>query len=290
MLPRGFRAKLEAGVNEEGWPLVIVGERDGGTMVLVPGATFIMGKDGGSPEDGPAHPVRLSTFYIDQYEVTIRQFRTFLRETRYRGVPPGKWLTDEKLRAMPDNAPAVYVSYHDAETYALWALKRLPTEAQWELAARSVDGRRYPWGEEPVRWSRPRRFGQIDPVMTFPEDVSAYGVFDLAGNAMEWVRDWYDPRYFDRLRDKTTVDPSGPPAKRQGIQRAVRGSSKDWLVYDRQGMDSDSRLPSLGFRCTLAVEGGEAAANIVPRTERPETPQPGAPPPGAPEGGATVPF
>ena len=154
VLPPGFRAKLEAGVNDAGWPLVIVGERDGGTMVLVPGATFIMGKDGGSPEDGPAHRVRLSTFYIDQYEVTNRQFRTFLGDTRYRGVPPGRWLNDEKLLAMPDNAPAVHVSYRDAESYALWAVKRLPTEAQWELAARSVNGRRYPWGEGPVRWSR----------------------------------------------------------------------------------------------------------------------------------------
>ena len=112
--------------------------------------------DGRIPEDGPAHTVRLSTYYIDQYEVTNRQFRTFLEETHYLGQPPGKWLTDEKLRALPDNAPAVFVNYHDAEAYAIWALKRLPTEAQWELAARSVDGRRYPWGDQPVRWVRDR--------------------------------------------------------------------------------------------------------------------------------------
>jgi formylglycine-generating enzyme required for sulfatase activity len=289
-LPPGFKAIDVAGVNEAGWPLVIVGERDGGKMVLVPGATFIMGHDGGAPEDGPAHAVRLSTYYIDQHEVTNRQFRTFLEDTHYLGRPAGRWLVDEKFRALPDNAPAVFVNYHDAEAYAIWALKRLPTEAQWELAARSVDGRRYPWGDEPVRWARERKFRQIDPVMIFPEDSSPYGVFDMAGNALEWTRDWYDPRYFQRLRDKTTEDPPGPPSKQKGIQRSVRGGSKDWLVFDRQGVDSDHRAPYLGFRCTLAVEGSEASANIVPHTEKPDTPQPGSTPPAGQAGGAAVPF
>jgi formylglycine-generating enzyme required for sulfatase activity len=290
VLPPGFKAKAESGYHESGWPLVIVGGRDRGTMVLVPGATFTMGSDRGDPWDGPAHAVRLSTYYIDQYEVTNRQFRTFLEDTGYHGQPPGKWLTDEKLRAMPDAAPVVFVSYHDAEAYAIWALKRLPTEAQWEMAARSVDGRRYPWGDQPVRWSRDRKFRQVDPVMSLPEDVSPYGVFDMAGNTVEWVRDWYDPKYFDRLRDKTTEDPAGPPTKRQGIQRTVKGSSKDWLVFDRQGVDSDRRLDYLGFRCSLAVEGGEASAGIVPHADKPAVDQPGAKPPAGQAPGGDVPF
>jgi formylglycine-generating enzyme required for sulfatase activity len=282
MLPPGFRAKVEDGVHESGWPQVIVGERDSAPMVLVPGATFTMGSDAGRPDDGPSHQVRLSTYYIDQHEVTNRQFRSFLQEARYHGQPPGKWLTDEKLRSMPDDSPAVYVSYHDAEAYSLWALKRLPTEAQWELAARSVDGRRYPWGDQPIRWTHPRKYLQVDIVSSFPQDVSPYGVFDMAGNVHEWVRDWYDPRFFHRLRDKTTEDPDGPPTKRQGIQRSVRGASKDWLVYDRIGVNADRRLPYLGFRCSLAVEGGEASANIVPRSDKPEGPIPAtnAPDPG----------
>jgi formylglycine-generating enzyme len=290
LLPPGFKAIDEAGVNEAGWPLVIVGERDGAKMVLVPGATFIMGHDGGAPEDGPAHAVRLSTYYIDQHEVTNRQFRTFLEDTQYLGQPAGRWLVDEKLRALPDNAPAVFVNYHDAEAYAIWALKRLPTEAQWELAARSVDGRRHPWGDDPVRWVRERKFRQIDPVMSFPEDSSPFGVFDMAGNALEWARDWYDPRYFHRLRDKTTDDPPGPPSKQKGIQRSVRGGSKDWLVFDRQGVDSDHRAAYLSFRCTLAVEGGEASANIVPHSEKPDSPKPGSTPPAGQAGGGAVPF
>jgi hypothetical protein len=289
-LPPGFKARPEAGLHESGWPLVIVGDRDGGTMVLVPGGTFMMGSDSGDPWNGPAHSVRLSTYYIDQHEVTNRQFRTFLEDARYHGHPPGKWLTDEKQRSLPDAAPAVFVSYQDAEAYAIWALKRLPTEAQWEMAARSLDGRRYPWGDQPVRWSHPRKFQQVDLVGSYPEDVSPYGVQDLAGNAMEWVRDWYDPRYFDRMRDKTTEDPSGPPGKRQGIQRTVKGGSKDWLVFTRQGMDSDRRLPYVGFRCSLAVEGGEASAIIAPHPEKPATPPPGTPPPGGQAPGGNVPF
>src|SRR5262249_47041591 len=122
-----------------------------------------------------------------------------------------------------------------------------------------------------------------------PEDVSPYGVFDLAGNAAEWVRDWYDPAYYARLRDKTTLDPSGPPTKREGIHRTVKGTSKDWLMFTRQGMDSDRRLPYLGFRCSLAVEGGEASAVIAPHPPKPETPQPGNPPAGQ-AGGNDVPF
>lgn len=288
-LPPGFRAKLEAGVHESGWPMVIVGERDKAIMVLVPGGTFTMGIDRGEPMAGPAHFVQLSTYYIDQHEVTKRQFRTFLDDTKYRGQPPGKWSTDPKLLAMPDDAPAVAVSYQDAEEYALWAHKRLPSEAQWEMAARSVDGRRSPWGDEPPRWSRPRKLQQIDPVMSFPEDVSPFGVFDMGGNAVEWVRDWYDPAYYHKLRDKTTLDPTGPPNRRQGIQRVVKGDSRDWLMFARHGMDSDRRLPYLGFRCSLAVEGSEASAIIAPRPPQPSTNQPGTPPPGQ-GGGNEVPF
>jgi formylglycine-generating enzyme required for sulfatase activity len=288
-LPPGFKAKLEAGPHESGWPRVIVGERDGATMVLVPGGTFTMGSDRGDARNRPAHSVRLSTYYIDQHEVTNRQFRTFLDDTHYQGQPPGKWLTDPKMRSLPDDAPAVYISYQDAEEYAIWGRKRLATEAQWEMAARSIDGRRSPWGDEPIRWSRPRKLQQIDPVMTFAEDVSPYGVFDLAGNAVEWVRDWYDPAYYGRLRDTTTPDPTGPPTRQKGIQRVVKGSSKEWLMYAREGMDSDRRLPFVSFRCSLAVEGSEASALIVPHPPKPNTPQPGTPPPGQGTGN-DVPF
>ena len=290
MLPPGFEAKVEAGLHESGWPLVIVGKRDGGTMVLVPGGTFVMGSDRGDPAEAPAHTVRLSTFYIDQCEVTNRQFRIFLDKTPYRGgLPPGKWLTDEKLRDAPASAPATYVNYHDAENFALWAGKRLATEAQWEMAARSGDGRRYPWGDHPIKGSRPRDFRQVDPVMSYSEDVSPYGVFDMAGNTMEWVRDWYDPKYFEKMKDKIVDNPTGPASKRfNSIQRVVKGGSKDWIVSARQGMNVDRRFPYLGFRCSLAVEGSEAAAGINPHPEKAD--KPGVPPVGDNPAGGTIPF
>jgi sulfatase modifying factor 1 len=289
VLPHGFEARVEAGFHESGWPLVIAGKRDGGTMVLVPGGTFIMGSDRGEPAEAPAHTVRMSTFYIDQYEVTNRQFRIFLDETHHHGQPPGKWLTDEKLRDAPASAPASYVNYHDAERFALWARKRLPTEAQWEMAARSSDGRHYPWGDQPIKWSQPREFHQVDPVMSFPEDVSPYGVFDMAGNTMEWVRDWYDPKYFEKLKDKIVENPTGPSTMRfNSIQRVVKGGSKTWIVSARQGLNLDRRLGYLGFRCTLAVEGPEAAAGINPHPEKAN--KTGTSPAVDSAAGGTVPF
>jgi formylglycine-generating enzyme required for sulfatase activity len=290
ILPPGFEPKAEAGYHESGWPLLIVGQRDHGSMVLVPGGTFIMGSDRGETNEAPAHTVRMSTFYIDQYEVTNRQFRTFLGETHYQGdKQPGKWLTDEKLRDAPASAPANYVDYRDADRYAIWAGKRLATEAQWEMAARSGDGRRYPWGDQPIQWSRPRAFQQIDLVMSFSEDISPYGAFDMAGNAMEWVRDWYDPKYFEKMRGKIVENPTGPLSHSfRSIQRVVKGGSRNWIVSARQGLDVDRRLSYLSFRCSLAVEGPEAAVGINPHPEKEK--KPGTAPVTDAPAGQTVPF
>ena len=289
-LPPGFQARPEAGLHESGWPLVIVSERDNALMVLVPGDTFTMGDDRGESAEAPAHTVRLSTFYIDQHEVTNRQFRTFLEESHYRGKPPGNWLSDEKLRDLAANRPAVLVSYRDAENYVIWAGKRLPTEAQWEMSARSTDGRRYPWGDQPVKWSRPREFRQVDPVMSFPEDSSVYGVHDMAGNALEWTRDWFDPRYFQKVGDKTIDNPTGPSTPRlNSILRVVKGGSKTWSVAARQGVEMDKRLPYIGFRGVLAVEGPEASAGINPHRANP-TNQPGTPTPYTTPPAVNVPF
>jgi formylglycine-generating enzyme required for sulfatase activity len=289
-LPPGFKAEPGAELHESGWPMVIVGEREGGSMVLVPGGTFTMGNDGGEPAEAPTHAVRLSTFYIDQYEVTPRQFRLFLDDKR-RGQPRTRSLTDEKVRGQSESAPVVWVDYKDAEAFALWAGKRLPTEAQWEMAARSTDGRRFPWGDQPIDRPHPRDFHQVEPVKSFPADVSPYSAFDMAGNAMEWVRDWYDPKYFEKLRDKVVENPTGPATHGlRSIQRVVKGGSKDWTVTSRQGIDADKRLPTLGFRCAMAVEGPEAAAIITPHPVKPDAAQPGAnPPPTAPPPG-DVPF
>jgi formylglycine-generating enzyme required for sulfatase activity len=221
---------------------------------------------------------------MDQHEVTNRQFRTFLGETHYPGKPPYKWFSDENARSEPESLPVVHVNFHDAEAFATWAGKGLPTEAQWEMAARSSDGRRYPWGDEPARWSRTRAFRQIDPVQSFPEDVSPYRVFDLAGNVQEWTKDWFDPRYYHGSA-KTTIDnPAGPTVRPRSLQRVVRGGSKNWSVTYREGVPLDKRLHYLGFRCVLALEGAGAGA-----TAGGPAAQPGAPH-GARSSPAQVPF
>jgi formylglycine-generating enzyme len=273
-LPSGFQANHDAGTHESGWPFVIVGDRDGAPMVLVPGATFSMGTSEGQPAESPPHQVKLPTYYIDQHEVTNRQFRVFLGESHYHGQPPGKWLTDDKIRAEAENAPVAHVSFHDAESFATWANKQLPTEAQWEMAARSPDGRKYPWGDETAKWSQARAFRQIDPVMMFPEDKSPYGVFDMAGNVQEWTRDAFDSRYYHFFTKSLAENPSGPPVRGRNPQHVVRGAAKNWSVTYREGVPADRRLPYLGFRCVLVVEAQTLAQ---PTTQPAAAPAPGAP-------------
>ena len=169
----------------------------------------------------------MSTYYIDQHEVTNRQFRIFLAEAHYRGQPPGKWLTEENLETESENLPVVHVSASDAKAFADWASKQLPTEAQWEMAARSSDSRRYPWGDEPAKWSRPRAYRQLDRVMSFSgEDVSPYGVFDMAGNVEEWTKDWFDPKYYRHLGKGPVDNPTGGPSVRATINWSSRGARR----------------------------------------------------------------
>ncbi len=272
-LPTGFQPVMEAGVHESGWPLEIVGSRDGAPMVLIPSGTFTMGNNDGPPQESPAHQVRLSAYYIDQHEVTNGQFRSFLGESHYRGQPPGKWLTNDKARAEDPKLPVVIVSAYDAKAFAEWAGKQLPTEAQWEMAARTTKSRRYPWGDGPAQWSRPRTYGQIDPVMTFSEDASPYGVFDLAGNVEEWTKDWFDTKYFRSIADQTTDNPTGASTRSRSAQLVVKGGSKTFSVSCRQGVPPEKRLSGLGFRCVLAVE-----TRTAPPAGSPPA-QPGAPPP-----------
>ena len=150
-----------------GWPLVIVGDRDGAPMVLVPARHLHDGQQRGRAVGSPGAPVRLPTYYIDQHEVTNHQFRIFLDESHYRGKPAGKWFTDDKARTQPDTLPIVHVNFQDAEAFAAWAGKQIPTEAQWEMAARSTDGRRYPWGDES---------SQVVPAPSFPPGRSGHDV------------------------------------------------------------------------------------------------------------------
>jgi len=278
-LPPGFTPKTEAGIHPSGWPLAIVGDRDGATMVFVPGGTFTRGNDNGPPLESPAHKVRLSPYYIDQHEVTAGQFRLFLKETRYRGQPPHSWSEDFK-KDPSDSIPMVMVSARDAQAYADWAQKKLPTEAQWEMAARGTDGRLFPSGPDPISYSRPRATRQLEPVKSFPEDVSPYGVFDMAGNAVEWTADWYDQKAYRQIFNQPVDNPTGPAAKPKSNQLVIKGGAKNGSASYREGMAFDKRLSYVGFRCVLPVT--DTAAPVIPGV-------PPAPPPGAPPGTPATP-
>jgi formylglycine-generating enzyme required for sulfatase activity len=257
---------------------VIVGDRDGAPMMLVPGGEFIMGNDEGPSNEAPAHRVRLSAYYIDQHEVTVRQFRRFLAETHYRGQPPRSW--SEDFRRTPDESlPVVMVNARDAQAYAEWAQKALPTEAQWEMAARSGDGRLYPWGSEPLAAGKMRPASQRGPVRSIPEDRSPFGAFDLGGNVLEWTRDWYDARYYRSLPASVVDNPTGPAARPRSLERVVKGDRKMGSAAARQGINLEKRLTYVGFRCVLPVsEQAAPAAPLSPAPEgRPELPQPPRP-------------
>jgi formylglycine-generating enzyme required for sulfatase activity len=277
-LPKEFSAKSEAGVHGSGWPLAIVGNRDGATMVFVPGGTFTMGNDAGPAAEAPAHQVRLSSYYIDQHEVTVRQFGLFLKETHYHGQPAHNWSEDTKHNTS-ESCPMVMVTARDAQAYAEWALKQLPTEAQWEMAARATDGRLFPSGPEPIKYSKPRAPRQAEPVMSYPEDISPYGAYDMAGNVWEWTKDWYDSKYYQKFSGQPIDNPTGPGTKPRSLELVVKGGAKNGSASFRERMALDRRLPYIGFRCVLTVQEQASLINSAPGAPGPSQP---APAPGQP--------
>jgi formylglycine-generating enzyme required for sulfatase activity len=230
---------------------IAVRPADGMEMVLVPAGEFLMGNDESAfaPEK-PAHLVTLDDYWIDRYEVTNAQYRLCLDA----GVcaEPELWWNDE---LNGDDQPAL-VNWEEAQAYCGWVGARLPTEAEWEKAARGVDGRMWPWGNE-FEPSRANLHGDEDgygptaPVGSFPGDASPYGLLDVAGNASEWVADWFDPEYYDKSPARNPVGPAGGERRvhRGTIANAGGGPEKSRCVA-RYGAD-----PSwdYGFRCAASI-------------------------------------
>jgi formylglycine-generating enzyme required for sulfatase activity len=215
--------------------------KDGAPMVLVPAGEFTMGSNEGSDDEKPAHRVSLDAYYMDKYEVTVGQYAKFLEATSFDAPP--KWTTmDEPSH---QKRPVVNVDWADASNYCQWASKRLPTEAEWEKAARGTDGRIYPWGNDPPdrlranygkeKWNN---HAALVPVGQLEDGKSPYGIYDLAGNVWEWVSDWYDPDYY------TTSPSQNPKGPERGKYKVLRGGSWDLAPENLRSSRRDVNIPS----------------------------------------------
>ena len=234
-------------------------------MVQIPAGEFTMGSDTGPPEERPAHQVITLAFAIDRLPVTNAQFAEFLNAVgpgNARGenlfdvddpdarihLRAGRWSADPSF----EQNPVVEASWAGARDYCAWLGKRLPTEAEWEKAARGTDARRYPWGNEPSDATRARfgaPFNAHVPVGSYPRGASPYGVLDMLGNAWQWVSSAYRPYPYrpDDGREDLTAGPV------RGTRGGGHDSPPDELTTTQRGRTL-SRAPAvghhnIGFRC-----------------------------------------
>jgi len=231
-------------------------EMDGMPQVYVAEGIFIMGSnDDPQAKEFPAHGVHLDAFWMDKFEVSNAMYTKCVDA----GVclPPVLRLNPYYGKWAYRNLPVVYTNWYAAETYCAWAGRRLPTEAEWEKAARGTDQRRYTWGEDRPN-PRLANFeeslmGEMLPVFRYPLGASPYGVLNMAGNVREWVADWYAKDYY---ANSPKVNPSGPAS---GFERSLRGGAYDAnadsiTTINRFRHEPDSAGLSRGFRCAESAK------------------------------------
>jgi formylglycine-generating enzyme required for sulfatase activity len=225
------------------------------SMVHVPAGEFGMGRDGGASDEGPARRVWLDEFWIDRLEVTNAQYKAFCDATG-RLYPPTPVWDPDYFNARPDH-PVININWEQARDYCAWAGKRLPTEAEWEKAA-GGGARLYPWGDDWVvgraNLARGDAHERAAPVDAYPEDVSPYGVQQMAGNVREWVADAYDPAYYAGAPAR---NPTGPAAAT--ATRALRGGGftspqADATTFNRQNAPQRSAIHHVGCRCAWSPQ------------------------------------
>lgn len=253
-------------------------------QVFVPAGEFFMGSDAGNTDEGPVHAVYLDTYWIDQMEVTNTQFAGFVAAAGYETTAESTgrgWIYDGGWRVVNGanwhhpqgpgssidnlaNHPVVQVSWYDAQAYCVWYGRRLPTEAEWEKAARGADQRLYPWGNTfdgarlnfcdvncSESWAD---IGVNDgyaitaPVGSYPAGASIYGALDMVGNAWEWVADWYGGDYY------TSAPYENPIGPVNGQRKVLRGGSWQFSNMFTRTIDREVSIPgdyndSIGFRC-----------------------------------------
>jgi formylglycine-generating enzyme required for sulfatase activity/serine/threonine protein kinase len=230
-----------------------VSEKDGMVMVYVPEGEFEMGSEDGESDEEPVHTVYLDAFWIDQTEVTNAMYATCMADGDCKQPQiSGSYSRDSYFgNSSYDDYPLIRVDWVQADAYCVWAGRRLPSEAEWEKAARGTDGRTYPRGEN-ISCDLANYGSCVDDTSeagSYPDGASPYGALDMAGNVWEWVADWYGEEYYS---SSPSSNPAGPSS---GERRVVRGGSSwvddDWDVRsaNRNRLDPDIRNDAVGFRC-----------------------------------------
>ena len=240
-------------------------------MIFIPEGSFTMGfkiendHEWGDMDEEPVHQVTLSSYWIDKYEVTSSNFANFLNENineahRFIEITPSVTIQIEDNVYQPrkglENYPVNRVSWFGADAYCKWKGKRLPTEAEWEKAARGTDQRIFPWGNEFPDNSRVtfrRKFSEkgfqvMEPVDGMKDGISPFGVHQMAGNVWEWVSDWFDSSVY---LDENRIDPKGPES---GISKVLRGGNWYYKAYYMRTTYRFNEKPEIfkvwqGFRC-----------------------------------------
>ena len=239
---------------------------DGAVMVYVPAGEFLMGRSDEDldavldecsdcersrfADEQPQHAVYLDAFWIDRTEVTDAQYDKCVEA----GACEHRATIYEQRPDAPD-LPVAWVNWYDAQNYAAWAGGRLPTEAEWEKAARGENGQIYPWGNSPPDCHNANYkgcAGKLLPVGSLPDGASPYGALDMAGNVEEWVADWYDEGYYSQSPFR---NPQGPES---GDRQALRGGAfvdDQWWFFrcaTRHWGYRGLEIPYVGFRVVVA--------------------------------------
>lgn len=278
--------------------IAVMPDGSGREQRFVPAGSFQMGSTAADSEaqsdEFPSHEVSLDAFWIDSTEVTNAQFAAFMNSSGNQSADGVTWLNMQNSstlieqqgsvfvpRAGYGTHPVINVSWYGAQAFCAWAGGRLPTEAEWEYAARGTQGNMYPWGEtldcrlanldDETRRDRSTGpwgtncdgFGQTAPVGSFPDGASWVGALNMAGNVFEWVADWYAPDYYSST---PSSNPTGPDS---GSERVLKGSA--WNMEEREAVRGASRLSQapnsrqdfVGFRCAADVTNSEAPPPVA---------------------------
>jgi len=231
---------------------VRVSKVDGMTMLYIPAGEFTMGADGYTPKTAPEHRVYLDAYWIDQTEVTNEMYARCVEAEVCRRPIQSSDVNPYYDNPEYVNYPVVYVSWRSAARYCKWAGRRLPTEAEWEKAARGPDGNPYPWGnEEPGAHllNYQDNIGGPLPVDRYPLGASPYGVLNMAGNVREWVRDWFSPTYYTKWKYYTNPKGPGGGAKKSLRGGGFRDTAQQVFAFNRFAHNPTSAGIDRGFRC-----------------------------------------